>query len=236
MGSITQNNLLPVIDFTGKTSNSAFTSWVSTRDEVVRALEEYGCFIAIYDKVPLELRQDILHASENLFNLPTETKVLNTSDSPAHGYVGGEPTVPLFESFGIENATTFEGVHKFTNVIWPSGNNNFSETALSYSKLVAELNQVVLKMVLETYRVDKDCELLFGSTYYLLKMFKYHSPGENEKNMGLIPHTDANFMSILHQGHVNGLEIKTKNGDWELVDLLSPTSFVVDGIFVSIQV
>ncbi|KAL3528821.1 hypothetical protein ACH5RR_008143 [Cinchona calisaya] len=227
MGSVKQHSQLPIIDFTKKTLDLSSSSWKSTSEEVVRALEEYGCFIAIYDKVSLELHQVIFGASQELFDLPTETKVLNTSDSPSHGYIGQVAKIPLLEALGIENATTLEGVQKFTNVFWPNGNHHLSETALSYSKLVAELNQMVLRMVSETYGVEKDCESLLGSMYYLLRLIKYRGPKENENNVGLFPHTDQTFMSILHQHQVNGLEIKAKNGEWVLIDLLSPSSFIV---------
>lgn len=124
MGSVTRQNHLPVLDFTGETLNPSSTSWLSTREEVVRALEECGCFIANYDGVTLELHQAIFRASQELFDLPTETKVLNTSDSPSHGYIRHR-RIPLLEALGIENATTVEGVQKFTNVLWPNGNSHF---------------------------------------------------------------------------------------------------------------
>ena len=84
-----------------------------------------------------------------------------------------------------------------------------------------------MRMVAETYGVEKDCESLLGSIYYLLRLIKYRAPREDESNVGLFPHADQTFMSILHQAQVNGLEIMTKNGDWMLIDSLSPSSFIV---------
>ncbi|KAL0441585.1 UNVERIFIED_CONTAM: putative 2-oxoglutarate-dependent dioxygenase AOP1.2 [Sesamum radiatum] len=165
MGSLV-NPTLPTIHFSGKNLEPGSTPWMSTSKDVVRALEEYGCFIAIYGKFSLEMHEAIFRASEELFDLPTDVKVQNTSDTPSHGYVGQEPIIPLYEGLGIENATTREGVEKFTNLLWPSGNDLFCETALEYSRLVAGLDQV------------------------------------------------------------NGLEIKTKDGDWIAVDP-SPSSFIV---------
>lgn len=124
MGSLTQHSL-PVIDFTKKNLDPSSSSWLSTRQDVVRALEDYGCFVAIYDKVSLEVGEAIFRASKDLFGLPTETKVLNTSDSYTFGYIGPVPFMPLYESLGIENATTLDGVQKFTNLLWPNGNDSF---------------------------------------------------------------------------------------------------------------
>lgn len=138
MGSLTQHNL-PIIDFTKKNLDPSSSSWLSTRQDVVRALEDYGCFIAIYDKLPLDLHEAIFRASEELFDLPQETKVLNTSGTPSHGYVGQEPVIPLYEGLGIENATTFQGVQKFTNLLWPNGNDFFWYMQVASKYLTREL-------------------------------------------------------------------------------------------------
>ncbi|KAI5660552.1 hypothetical protein M9H77_29345 [Catharanthus roseus] len=134
--------------------------------------------------------------------------------------------LPLFENLGIENATTTEYVEKFTNILWPSGNHHFSETVLSYTKLVAELDQTVMKMVSESYGIEEHYKPLQESICYLFKMIKYRTPKESEKNIGLIPHTDKTFMSIVHQHQVKGFEMKMKDGEWMLVDP-SPSSFLV---------
>ncbi|XP_027123174.2 probable 2-oxoglutarate-dependent dioxygenase AOP1 [Coffea arabica] len=225
MGSLAQHKL-PVIDFTKKNLDPGSSSWLSTRQAVVGAMEEYGCFIALYDKVSLELHEAIFRASEDLFDLPTETKLLNTCHKPAPGYVGQNPRFPLYESLGIDDATSIDGVQKFTTLMWPNGNDSFCESAFSYSKLVAELDQMVMRMVSETYGVEKSYETLLGSTSYLLRLIKYREPQENETNLGIVPHTDKSFMSILQQHQVKGLEIKTKDGRWMEIDPF-PSSFII---------
>lgn len=103
-----------------------------------------------------------------------------------------------------------------------------------YSKAVAELDQIVMKMIAESYGIEEHYESLRGSTTYLLKLIKYKIPHGNEKNLGIVPHTDKSFMSILHQDNVKGLEIKTEDGEWIEVDP-TPSSFIVmagDGCMV----
>lgn len=102
---------------------------------------------------------------------------------------------------------------------------------LTFSKTVAELDQIVMRMVSDTYGINKHYEKLQGSISYLLKLIKYQPPPADKesnetKNMGIIPHTDKSFMSILHQHQVKGLEIKAKDGQWILIDP-SPSSFIV---------
>ncbi|KAI3521646.1 hypothetical protein L1887_11118 [Cichorium endivia] len=218
---------LPVIDLSLKNLNPTSSSWITKCDEVMGALEKHGCFIAMYDGVSQELEDRIFLASQELFNLPTEVKVLNTSDTPYHGYGGQNPLMPLYESLGIENATTTEGAEIFTKLMWPFGNESFCTSALMYSKAVAELDQIVMRMVAKSYGIEEHYESLLKSTVYVLRLNKYLCPNPNEENsLGIVPHTDKSIMTILHQKQVKGIQIETKDGQWIGVDPL-PSSFIV---------
>lgn len=225
MGSLTQPKL-PVIDLSVNNSNPTSSSWITKCNEVMGALEEHGCFIAMYDGVSHKLHDAIFLASRDLFDLPTEVKILNTSNTPSHGYVGQEPIVPLYEGLGIEDATTKEGAERFTKLMWPSGNESFCESAVMFSKAVAELDQIVMRMIANSYGIEENYKSLLHSTTYLLRFIKYLRPQGIEQNIGLVPHTDKSFMSILHQEDVKGLEVKTKDEQWIKVDP-SPSSFIV---------
>ena len=222
------NQTLPTINFCEKNLEAGSSSWVSTSKDVVRALEEYGCFIATYTNFSPKLHEAIFGASKELFDLPTHVKILNTSNTPSHGYVGQEPIIPLYEGLGIEDATTEEGVQSFTTLLWPSGNHTFRDTVLEYSRVVGELDGVVMRMVSEVYGITSSYESLLGTTSYLLRLIKYRAPAPalGETGLGIHPHTDKSFMSILHQRQVKGLQIKTKNEDWIAVDP-SPSAFIV---------
>ncbi|XP_076937320.1 deoxypodophyllotoxin synthase-like [Bidens hawaiensis] len=226
MGSTTQPKL-PVIDLSLNGFDLNSSSWVAKCGEVRRALEEYGCFIALYDGVSRELRDAIFVASQELFNLPTEVKALNILETPYSGYSGKlNPMAPLYESLGIEDVTTKQEAERFTTLMWPSGNQSFCESVLTYSKAVAELDHIVMKMVAKSYGIEEHYESMRGSTIYLLKPSKYLPAQGNEKSLGLVAHSDKSMMTYLHQDEVNGLEIKAKDGEWIEVDY-PPSSFVV---------
>ncbi|XP_059644765.1 probable 2-oxoglutarate-dependent dioxygenase AOP1 [Cornus florida] len=225
MGSLTVHKL-PIIDFTKENLKPGTSSWLTARHAVTHALEEYGCFIAIYDKISSELHDAVFRSLEQLFDLPTATKVQNKSSKPLYGYVGQIPIIPLYESLGIDYPNTPQGIQSFTNVMWPHGNDAFSESLLSYSKVAAELEQLAVKMVFESYGVEKYYESYQSSANYLCRVMKYREPQPNETNKGFVSHTDKNFMTVLHQNQINGLEIKAKDGEFFGVDYL-PQSFVV---------
>ncbi|RVW28960.1 putative 2-oxoglutarate-dependent dioxygenase AOP1.2 [Vitis vinifera] len=217
---------LPVLNFSTGTLKPGTRSWLLACKDVLHALEEYGCFVAVYDKVSSELDNTTFCQLEELFDLPTETKVKNTSDKPYFGYIGQHPLIPLHESMGIEDATTLKGVESFTNIMWPAGNDHFCETVLSYSKLVSELEQMVKKMVFESYDAEKYYDSHIQSTTYLLRLIKYRGPQKNETCIGTSCHTDKSFITVLHQNEVCGLEIRTKDGEW-ISFKPSPSSYVV---------
>ncbi|OUZ99667.1 Oxoglutarate/iron-dependent dioxygenase [Macleaya cordata] len=220
-------NKLPIIDFTRDKLNPGTNNWFLVRTKVRRALEEYGCFEAVYDsKVPLKLHNEMFDAVKELFDLPLKTKIQNTSDKPYYGYDGQTSVRPLLEGMGIDDAPVLEQVQSFTNLMWPEGNDNFCEIVHSFAKRVTELEQMVTRMVFESYGVEKYYNSHIESMNYLLRVLKYRSPLWYETKLGATPHTDKSFITILHQNHVNGLEVQTKNGEWIKVTP-SASSFIV---------
>lgn len=128
---------LPVIDFSIENLKPGEPEWDLTRADVQKALQDYGCFEASFDKIPIELRKLVFGALEELFDLPLQTKLRNVSKKPFHGYVGQYPMVPLYESMGIDDSDVAEKVEAFTEKLWPQGNNIFrSVNFLSLFQLV----------------------------------------------------------------------------------------------------
>lgn len=124
MGSETTPQL-PLIDFNNLNLETKSPNWELVKSQVYKALVEYGCFEAIFDKVSLDLCKAIFDSLEELFDLPLQTKQLNVSKEPYHGYIGQYPMVPLYESIGIDDANVFEEVKSMTNILWPYGNQSF---------------------------------------------------------------------------------------------------------------
>ncbi|XP_019427007.1 PREDICTED: probable 2-oxoglutarate-dependent dioxygenase AOP1 [Lupinus angustifolius] len=227
MGSQTPSHL-PIVDFIDENMKPARDSWLSTCHVVRTALEDHGCLVVRYNKVSPELCRTIVSEMKQLFGLPFETKKQETSDKLFHGYYGQIPSLPLYESFGIEDPLTFHGSQKFTHIMWPLGNDRFRDSINKYAKMLAEIDQVVKKMVFESYGVDQTkCDSLIESGNYLLRCLQYRPHLMDESDLGMQPHTDLTMQSILHQvNNIHGLEVKLKDGMWIVVDP-SPSLFVV---------
>ena len=106
----------------------------------------------------------------------------------------------------------------------------FSEVVHSYTSLIAELERLVMRMVLESYGIMKkhvDSHST-ASSRYLLRLLRNKKPELNENNIAFPTHTDKSFIAILQQNHVSGLEVDTKNGkSWFAFEPPSPSFFIV---------
>ncbi|CAH8325766.1 unnamed protein product [Eruca vesicaria subsp. sativa] len=225
--TVKSSSKVPVLDLTSRQDLKPNTStWRSISREACEALEEYGCFVALYDGVTQQLDDSVFAEAEELFDLPTETKRKNVNEKPYHGYVGQMPVIPLHEGLGIDYVTNKEEAQRFTHLMWPQGNHQFCETAHGFSNAVAELDRLVVMMIFENYGVEKHYDLHVGSKTYLLKFLKYLAPPESISMPAFPQHTDKTFLSILHQNGVNGLEVKSKDGEWISLQL-PPKSYVV---------
>lgn len=114
---------LPVVKFCSENLKSGTRNWVLTREKVREALEEYGCFVALYDNVSVELSSNMFDSLKELFDVPLDRKLQNVSEKPYHGYFGQNPLMPIHESMGIEDPTLLTKTQSFSNLMWPSKGN-----------------------------------------------------------------------------------------------------------------
>lgn len=222
-------SMLPILDFSKEDLKPGTNSWLSKCRSVRQAFEEHGCFVAVYDKAYSdELQNGVFGSMKELFDLPTETKQRNIYEGmPKKSYVGQHPKIPLHESMGIDEGTTLEGIQSFAQNIWPNGNDQFCTNIFEYAKLAEELDRMVARMLFESYGLLEYYDAYIGSINYLLRLLEHKAPEQVEPQLGFVAHTDKSFTTILHQNHVNGLMVETRNGNWIDVDFSSPTSFVV---------
>ncbi|KAB2032797.1 hypothetical protein ES319_D05G402400v1 [Gossypium barbadense] len=223
MSSTTQA-MVPVIDFSNQNLKAGSPEWDLVKSQVREALEEYGCFEALFDPI-LELRKAVFGALQEAFDLPLQTKKLFVSDKPFRGY-SYSPSA-LFQSMAVDDAHIAENIEQcLTTSLWPQGNISFSKTLASFGQLTSELEKKILKMILESFGLEKYMDGLTDTANYQLRIMKYEKPKTNEQTMMAPAHCDQNMMTLLYQDEVNGLEIQSKDGEWMNMKL-SPSSFIV---------
>ncbi|WCJ42325.1 2-oxoglutarate (2OG) and Fe(II)-dependent oxygenase superfamily protein [Euphorbia peplus] len=239
MGSEGVVSKIPVVELSSEKLKLDSNSWKSACQEARQALEKYGCCELVYDKHDIEasffkskrtgpeFHNSIFEAMEEFFSLPREIIIKNTHRDFGHAYVynGKCSIIPISENLRIENGTDIEEWQNFTRLMWPRGNQHFCETAHSYSMLLAEVQEVFVKMLCESYGIEKEyIESHLKSTSYLTAFNKYKRSNQGDTNIGAVGHTDKSFLTVLHQNHVNGLEVRLNNGEDDQWNLYQPSS------------
>lgn len=146
MGSLIEPKI-PIVYFSKETLNPGTDSWSSACKQVRHALEEYGCFEAVFDKVPVEVHNSVFAATKDLFDLPTETLMRKTTERPGLAYTPNWVYNPLFESLGIDYPSSPEGVENFTKVMWPQGNESFRYIHFNFANIINEQVFYILFLV-----------------------------------------------------------------------------------------
>ncbi|KAM3308112.1 hypothetical protein P3S67_009856 [Capsicum chacoense] len=225
MGS--ENMKLPIIDFSHEDLKSGTLVWNQVKSQVHKALVEYGCFGATFDKIPIHLRNSIFQFSQEVFNLPLKTKVRNVSTKPFHGYVGQYPAVHFTKAWVLMMLTSLMKLRNSLKFFGQKETLLFGKTTLSYSEQLVELDQIVRRMILESLGgLEKYMNEHMNSINYILRLMKYKAPQSTETKLGLSAHTDKSIVTILCQNQVKGLQVLTKDGQWINVDP-TPNTFTV---------
>ncbi|KAG4204098.1 hypothetical protein ERO13_A04G027050v2 [Gossypium hirsutum] len=207
MSSTTQA-MVPVIDFSNQNLKPGSPEWDLVKSQVREALEGYGCFAALFDPI-LELRKAVFGALQEPFR--------GYSCSPSG----------VFQSMAVDDAHIAENIEQcLTTSLWTQGNISFSKTLASFIQLTSELEKTILKMILESFGLEKYMDELTDIASYQLRIMKYEKPKANEQTIGVPAHSDSNIMTLLYQNEVNGLKIQSKDGEWMNLKL-SPNSFIV---------
>ncbi|KAJ7966119.1 2-oxoglutarate-dependent dioxygenase [Quillaja saponaria] len=217
---------IPVIEFVldSPDMTRGTEGWHHLCKRVQDACENYGCFEMVCDKISSQLRADTFSIIKRLFHLPLETKLKNVNPKPFHGYLGQYPQSPLYESIGLDDASNYDSLKAFMEIMWPTCDNQFCQTMQSMAKQLQELYNTIEKMIVDAYGLGEKLDSIVECKT-LLRVMKYTAPPAGEYMKGIAPHTDKFFSTILCEDQISGLEIETKDGHW--VKLFpSPGSFI----------
>ncbi|PKI46238.1 hypothetical protein CRG98_033365 [Punica granatum] len=218
---------LPKIDLSSDDLSPGTTSWDLVRGDVFRALEEYGCFEAVYGGKKTD--GSVMEQLEEVFNLPSETKRRFVKPGDVHffGYRESTPRSPLYENMAMGEVLDSPAVQSLGDLLWPDHSNpRFSETINTYARKAAELDLLVKRLAFEALGVEKYLDSHIEHLTHSMTLSKYIAPNTMEDQIGMGIHTDKNFLTILQQNHVDGLEVQAKDGRW-IRATPSPSTFIV---------
>jgi isopenicillin N synthase-like dioxygenase len=235
---------IPVLDLADHDRDEA--SRLRLLREMHEACARVGFFYIQNHGVPAEAVDGIFEQAHRFFALPeAEREAIRLTDSPWYrGYLPtgapGANTVTrnnLLEAFNLarELGADHPDVKELKPLHgpnqWPAEASlpGFRATVLDYYGLMEGLSRRVLRVLCGAMGLDEERLLpLFAGQLAQLRLLYYPAqPIVDDPMLGVRPHHDTSFMTMLVQDDAGGLEVQDRNGEW-LVVPPRPDMFVVN--------
>jgi isopenicillin N synthase-like dioxygenase len=214
--------------------------------ELRQALEGIGFFIVVNHGVPQDLIARTFADAKRFHDQPLEAKMALRLNEHNNGYMAlGKYAVwtsdvhvntkpDLNEAFFVKRerppddplrraGRRFAGPNQ-----WPDNLPGFRETVLAYTEAVDALGRRLLPVVAVALELPPDYfDAAFAESQFSFRLSHYPPVPAEANQFGIAPHTDANFLTLLAQTEVPGLQVRLPSGDWLDVPYI-PNSFAVN--------
>ncbi|MBA0873362.1 hypothetical protein Goshw_001200 [Gossypium schwendimanii] len=149
----------PVIQFRSSDLERGTDGWHCLCKRVREACETFGCFEVVYEKISTKVREETFGLMKELVQVPLERKQKNASPMPYHGWVGPCNQVSLlYEGFGLGDASNYDSVKSFAQLMWPDGHPRFCNTVHTMATQIEELNKLIWLMIIDSYGLGEKWE------------------------------------------------------------------------------
>ncbi|CAN4117160.1 unnamed protein product [Withania somnifera] len=230
---------LPIIDF----AQLHGPNRAQVLDSLSDACENYGFFQLVNHGIQEEVIRSMVDVGGRFFDLPLVER---------EKYMTTDMTTPV--RYGTSFNQTNDGVFSWRDFLklvcdplpdvlphWPSSPNDFREMAVAYSKETRILFIKLVEAILESLGICKvittknktqqnDDEMLlkeFENGSQLMAVNFYPPCPNPDLTLGMPPHSDYGFLTLLLQDEVEGLQVKCNGDDWVTVQPI-PGAFVVN--------
>lgn len=230
-----ENLVLPIIDL----AELLGPNKLEVLGTLANACEKYGFFQLVNHGIPSEAINSMIDVSTRFFEMPYEER--SKYMSPDMG-----ATVRYGTSFNQTKDNVFCWrdflklmCHPISETLphWPSSPIDFRELAANYAKETKHLFIMLVEAIVESLEVfggnkkkktGEDDEILkeFEDGSQLMVVNFYPPCPEPELTLGMPPHSDYGFLTLLLQDEVEGLQIQFQDR-WITVQPI-PNSFVVN--------
>ncbi|KAL5740924.1 hypothetical protein ACOSQ2_030104 [Xanthoceras sorbifolium] len=238
----TPNIKLPIIDF----SELQGPNRAQVLKSLASACEEYGFFQVVNHGITNDVISNMIDVCTRFFDLPFEER---------SKYMSSDMTAPVrYGTSFNQNKDSVFCWRDFLKLMcnpeslphWPSSPTDLRRLAATYAKETKYLFMEIVEAILESLGVwgattmnnnkteeddgdsDDDDEILkqFEDGSQLMVVNYYPACPEPDLTLGMPPHSDYGFLTLLLQDHVQGLQIQHKD-KWVTVQPI-PNSFVVN--------
>ncbi|KAJ1689047.1 hypothetical protein LUZ63_013202 [Rhynchospora breviuscula] len=193
---------LPVIDL-------AEFSDQNQRKNMLEASRYWGCFRVINHGIPGPLQSQMKAAVRALFDLPDDVKRRNTDIIYSSGYLAPTLKNPLYEGFGLYDASSQTDVDAFCSLL--DAQVHVRETIKTYAQ---KSHEVIINIATKLGESMDLKDQNFGAWPCHFRFNKYNFAQVSAGSNGLQIHTDAVFLTLLQEDEcVGGLEILVPGSD-----------------------
>ncbi|XP_038690402.1 gibberellin 2-beta-dioxygenase 8 isoform X2 [Tripterygium wilfordii] len=177
------------------------------KEEIARASKDWGFFQVINHAISREILEKLRCEQVKVFKQPFNKKHQSFS---AGSYRWGTPTATCLRQLSWSEAFHIP----LTDISNPAGLTNLSSTMVQFATTIAALAQNLAEILAEKLGCKSSFfeENCLPSSCYL-RMNRYPPCPISSDAFGLTPHTDSDFLTILHQDQVGGLQL-VKDGKW----------------------
>nr|XP_043620392.1 gibberellin 2-beta-dioxygenase 8-like [Erigeron canadensis] len=211
LGDVKENEFeLPLIDLS-RLNRGGFETERCKR-EIAEASREWGFFQVVNHGVPHEILEKMRCEQRQAFMKPFHEKVNGHAglNFPAGSYRWGTPSATCLRQLAWSEAFHVP----LTEISTTDGVTGLSMTMKQYATIISNLADKVAEILAEKLGQKPNIfkENCMPSMCYL-RMSRYPACPVSPHVFGLMPHTDSDFLTILNQDHIGGLQL-LKNGKW----------------------
>ncbi|XP_059649847.1 gibberellin 2-beta-dioxygenase 8-like [Cornus florida] len=205
---------LPLIDLSNLRSEDE-RQRVACAREISRVSSEWGFFQVVNHGISLELLRKMRREQVKLFKAPFESKA--TCGLLNNSYRWGSPTATSPKQFSWSEAFHIPLIKISEEASYGDQFSTLREVMEEYAREMQELARLlagILAMNLDHQEgaFEEHCN---ESTCFL-RLNHYPPCPVSPEICGLVPHTDSDFLTILHQDEVGGLQLM-KDSKWVAV-------------------
>ncbi|XP_023873946.1 gibberellin 20-oxidase-like protein [Quercus suber] len=202
---------LPILDISQPLNPSFLSS-------LAEACKKWGFFHIINHGISKDLFSKLYLLSNDLFNLPSDTKLKVGPFSSIKTYTPHFIASPYFESLRVSGPNFLDSAQSSANALFVQQNSEFSEILQEYGRKMEELSKNIIKVLLMSLKDGfgkKDYESEFKNCHGYMRINNYSPPESLEVEVeGLGMHTDMSCVTIVYQDEIGGLQVKSKEGKW----------------------
>ncbi|KAK2371473.1 gibberellin 3-beta-dioxygenase [Trifolium repens] len=208
------NTSVPIIDLSDPNASKL----------IGHACKTWGVYQVVNHGIPLSLLDDIQWVGQTLFSLSSHQK-LKAIRSP-DGVTGyGLARISSFfpKLMWSEGFTIVGSPLDHFQQLWPQDYAKYCDIVLQYDETMKKLAEKLMLLMLDSLGITKEdviwanSKAQFEKACAAMQLNSYPTCPDPDRAMGLAPHTDSTFLTILSQSDISGLQVQREGFGWVTV-------------------